>query len=38
MSSTLRALADSLATGLIAARATGAFMRWVIARTLAMEW
>ena len=74
MSSTLRALADSLATGLqsvtwgitsttverknwanidvdamasprrraragvIAARATAAFMRWAIGRTLAMEW
>ena len=31
-------LTAALAAGVIAARATGAFTRWVIGRTLAMEW
>ena len=31
-------LTAALAAGVIAARATGAFLRWAISRTLSMEW
>ena len=31
-------LTAALAAGVIAARATAAFMRWAIGRTLGMEW
>lgn len=38
MASYLRGITDTLAAGVIAARASSAFLRWVIGRTLSMEW